>query len=94
MNPVTPKDVLGYSKMKKVWFIGERELAKGEVDNLKADAGLIVNTKLWKMVILQSKYYAQVRAIGEAKTLEDMTRAQEYHRAVQTIETFVNNLLK
>lgn len=89
-SPITPNDVLVYNKAKKVWLIGERELSKGEMDNLRADATMIANSKLWKLVILQSKYYAQVRAIDD----EDNRGAREYHKAVRTIEDFIHNLLK
>jgi len=90
MTPVSPKDVLTYSKSRKAWFVGDRELSKGEYDKLVADANLIVNTQLWKLVILQSKYYAQVRAIEEENNLA----AREYHKAVRTIEDFIKGLLK
>ena len=99
-EPVTPQDILQIQKDRTgkpvpngKWFYKGRELTKGEVDNLKAEAELIAKTALWKILVNEGKYHAQKRAI-EAKDLKDLRQVQEYHKVVVLFEGIINNIGK
>lgn len=92
MIPVTPQDILQIKGTK--WFHKGRELTKGEIDNLKAEAELIAKTALWKLLVNEGKYHAQRRVIMEARTEQDLRQVQEFHKVVVLFEEFIHNLIK
>ena len=93
MEAVSPTEVLRIQGSK--WFLKDRELTKGEIDNLQSEADVISKTALWKLLVNEGRYHAQKRAIIDANTGDNdkdmniLRDAQAYHRVVTMFNEFI-----
>ena len=90
---VKPEEILHIAKTGK-WYHQNRELTKGEIDNLKSEATMIANTTLWKILISEAKYHAQKRAIIDVKDYEGLSKVQEFHKVIVLFEEFIKNIIR
>ena len=98
MKPVSFQDVLWQNPKTGKWYNQNRELQKEELENLKAEAVYLVDTKLWGILINEGKFRAQTRAFVDANTghdendLQQLRLAQEYHRVITMFEEMLRKL--
>ena len=92
MKPIEPKDILVFQGKK--WLMNGRELNEDQIRELKNDAKTMTGLGLWKILIKQQKWFAQVRVITEAKTERDLHDVQEFYRVVDAFEKFVKEVSK
>ena len=71
----TLKHVVGFK-------IGGRLLKEDEVDNFQAQALVINNSELWGLLSDRTVYTAQIRAVDNAKSFEDVLDSRGAVRAV------------
>lgn len=96
---IRPDEVLILTKSGK-WLLNNRELTKGEIDNLKSEAELIRNTSVWKLLIKEGMYNAQKCAIIDADTADDkkalvlLRKAQEFHRTFRLLESIIEKIIR
>lgn len=93
---VSPSDVLHLNAKTGKWYFAGRELSKQELANFSAEAKIIVNTALWKLLVNEGKYHAQKRAMIDSNTGNDtedlatLRSAQAYHKVVVMFQDFMS----
>lgn len=90
-NIITEADIVQIKGPRK-WIQGKRELTIGEIENLKADAELIEKTKLWQLMIKESRFHAQKKALMDAKDYEELGHARVLLNLTIFFEKFIQNI--
>lgn len=88
-NLITEDDII--RKRGDKFYQKDRELTEGEVSNLKKEAEIIKQTKLWKLLISELKYHAQYKGTIQSESEEDLIAVKQLVYLVQTIEKFIKN---
>lgn len=92
LKAVTEDEILQVANRR--WIIGSKKLSADEVETLKAEADVLRDSFLWKLMTNEVKYLAGLTMLDKAKLPEDMYFGKAMVYSIEMLNRFLERLAR